>query len=320
MPFTSPVPAQGLVTGGTPFTFTGTNLGVSTLQDTFPTGTLNGALWTPSVTGSGSVSTIAAPTGSTYGNLQLRTGTAISSTARIRSVDTSQYMDAEIIFGLSSVNCSPATRHMRATLGAFQDTNNLFRFVLETDPFGIAQFKLLALSGGATVINTVLATTLVPIGSTIKMRLLRVLSRVLCYLGGAKIYDITWTDGPTCRVEIGLENDSSLTSSATMTVSRYRRLPIIQFGTEPCTQLGFASETRLDGVTPPIATSGAVTPTGSPKTNVSIVSSTGLQSFTNAWTYFIDPDLQRIGAAEPATRLVVTNDPTLRVDLAASSK
>ena len=289
------IPETGTFLGGDTFRYI--SAGMAVPGDTFASGTLSPSLWTSAVAGSGVVQIVGSS--GPRGVLQLRTGATAGSSARIRSTDAVPYSDAEISFNLSSVVTTPTTRHIRGTLGLYQDANNLFRFALETDAYGVAQLKILGLVSGQAVVNTTLLTAFIPIGGTATLRILRVASRVLLFVGSTKIYETAWSSAPTASVEIGLENASSATSSATMSVLQYTRRPVVLFGTEPVTNFSYVSDSVVDGVTPAV----------SPDTEtVDIrVYSTALQTFLDAWTYSVPEELIGVGAG-----LQIVNDTTLR--------
>jgi hypothetical protein len=310
----APSPGQGLVLGGTPFTLSGTSLSMIGVQESFSSPMLDPLKMADHSTGSGG-STILP--GVPSGILQLDTGATPNSTARVTTVNSELFADAEIsclIPASSLLSTISQTAMMEINIGMTNLPNgDIMRLILRLSPRGsgryTAQLRFFLQLGGQVMIDQLLQTLDVVTGSPFKLRLLHSPGRTLAFLSGTQVYDsIMGISQPV--IEMRVANDASVPSRLVVSIVKYTRIPVVVFGTEPARGLTAVNQFRVDGLTPTQTRDGLY--------DITAIAWAGSINLTKAWQYFYDPNLTRVRQGIPVAggihhgQLTIISDPTVK--------
>lgn len=283
---------EGPDTGGTDVTFTATGLGMESSEDLVQSDVVDTALWDESTAGSGLVTAIGA---TPRGVLQLSTGWTASSSAYLRTDATSTRSDA-------SIECIVRPRfragdaEATASLGLYVGATTYFRVIVEMSK-GAGNISVRSVVNDVTHLDVTLQATTT---ASLSMRILRVDSDVYVYLNDVFVTQTRWTT-EAASVEIGVANDAAGRASMVLSVTEYRRNPVILFGDLVMRTVTFKGPDRVDGLTPPHDVG-----------EVDVVASTDLGDTTlGTFTYTSSIDYARLGYAG-ADEMLDVSDPAVR--------
>jgi hypothetical protein len=245
-------PSEGPLAGGTEVTIVTTAADMAGCSDDFSDGVI-GSLWSDISSGSGS-----AVEQSLDQQIVLDTGLTPGSVAGLRTVARPLNVDVEATFVKLPTTTIAPLETSEVTIAKLalvvddtpgQETDFVIR--VETNRT-VRTFHLQIRQNGQYMADQslIIGQSFPDDATSVVLRLLRAGSRVVVFRNRSLLLTADWI--PTsAQVEMSVANDAVDVSQAIVAVRSYKRLPVVEFGTEPMVTTTFQRATRIVGQTPP---------------------------------------------------------------------